>query len=100
MSDRRPAAKSFQDLLVWRKAHELVLGIYTLPIAFPKAETYGLSLQLRRSALSTGQYRRRIPAAQSNRKDTVSQPGRELPGGDTVLSDFWLRISGTATPRR
>jgi hypothetical protein len=32
MSDRRPAAKSFQDLLVWRKAHELVLGIYSSPL--------------------------------------------------------------------
>ena len=52
MSDRRPPAKSFQDLLVWRKAHELVLGIYTLTTAFPKAETYGLSLQIRRSAVS------------------------------------------------
>jgi hypothetical protein len=39
MSDRRPSAKSFQDLLVWRKAHELVLGIYTLTTAFPKSET-------------------------------------------------------------
>ena len=52
MSDRRPPAKSFQDLLVWRKAHQLVLGIYTLTTAFPKAETYGLSLQIRRSAVS------------------------------------------------
>jgi hypothetical protein len=52
MSDRRPPAKSFRDLLVWRKAHELVLGIYTLTTAFPKAETYGLSLQIRRSAVS------------------------------------------------
>jgi hypothetical protein len=52
MSDRRPPAKSFQDLLVWRKAHQLVLGIYTLTTAFPKAETYGLSLQIRRSVVS------------------------------------------------
>lgn len=30
------------------KTHQLVLGIYTLTTAFPKAETYGLSLQIRR----------------------------------------------------
>lgn len=52
MPDRRPAAKSFQDLLVWRKAHELVLAIYALTAAFPKPETYGLSLQMRRAAVS------------------------------------------------
>jgi four helix bundle protein len=52
MPDRRPPARSFQDLLVWRKAHELVLAVYTLSAAFPKPETYGLSLQIRRSAVS------------------------------------------------
>lgn len=52
MPDRRPPAKSFQDLLVWRKAHELVLAIYQFTKAFPKPETYGLSLQMRRSAVS------------------------------------------------
>ncbi len=52
MPDQRPPAKSFQDLLVWRKAHEVVLAVYTLTAAFPKPETYGLSLQMRRSAVS------------------------------------------------
>ena len=52
MPGRRPPAKSFQDLLVWRKAHQLVLEVYTLTAAFPKPETYGLSLQIRRSAVS------------------------------------------------
>jgi four helix bundle protein len=52
MPDRRPPARNFQDLLVWRKAHELVLTIYALTTTFPKSETYGLSLQLRRSAVS------------------------------------------------
>ena len=37
---------------MWRKAHELVLAIYTLTATFPKPETYGLSLQIRRSAVS------------------------------------------------
>jgi len=52
MPDRRPPAKNFQDLLVWRKAHQLVLPVYTLTAPFPKPETYGLSLQIRRSAVS------------------------------------------------
>jgi four helix bundle protein len=45
-------ARTFQDLLVWQKAHELVLGIYALTAGFPKQETYGLSLQMRRAAVS------------------------------------------------
>ena len=52
MPDRRPPARSFQDLLVWRKAHELVLRVYRLTAAFPKQETYGLTLQMRRAAVS------------------------------------------------
>jgi four helix bundle protein len=49
---RSPPAKSFQDLLLWRKAHDLVLAIYLLTADFPKQETYGLSLQMRRTAVS------------------------------------------------
>jgi four helix bundle protein len=52
MADRRPPAKSFQDLLVWRKAHDLVLAVYLLTTVFPRQETYGLSLQMRRAAVS------------------------------------------------
>jgi four helix bundle protein len=45
-------ARTFQDLLVWQKAHQFVLEVYALTAAFPKPETYGLSLQMRRAAVS------------------------------------------------
>ena len=48
----RAPAKHFQELIVWQKAHELVLEIYRLTRKFPKEETYGLISQLRRSAVS------------------------------------------------
>jgi len=48
----RPPARSFEDLVVWQKAHEFVLGVYKLTATFPKQETYGLTSQLRRSAMS------------------------------------------------
>ena len=47
-----PPARTFQDLLVWQKAHQFVLAAYALTAAFPKQETYGLSLQFRRAAVS------------------------------------------------
>jgi len=48
----RPPARSFEDLVVWQKAHEFGLGVYKLTATFPKQETYGLTSQLRRSAMS------------------------------------------------
>lgn len=45
-------ARTFLDLLVWQKAHRFVLEVYVLTAAFPKQETYGLSLQMRRAAVS------------------------------------------------
>ena len=46
-------AKSFEQLIVWQKAHQLVLGIYRLTDSFPRHEIYGLTSQLRRAAVST-----------------------------------------------
>jgi len=48
----RPAAKSFQDLLVWRKAHQFVLDAYRYSAAFPRTEIYALTSQFRRAAIS------------------------------------------------
>ncbi len=48
----RAAARSFRDLLVWRKAHEFVLAVYTFTAGFPRQETYGLAVQMRRAAVS------------------------------------------------
>jgi four helix bundle protein len=45
-------AKSFEQLIVWQKAHQLVLGIYRLTDSFPRHEIYGLTSQLRRAAVS------------------------------------------------
>jgi four helix bundle protein len=47
-----PAARTFQDLVVWQKSHVFVLGVYRYSAEFPKTETYGLSQQLRRAAVS------------------------------------------------
>jgi four helix bundle protein len=42
----------FQDLDVWRAAHELTLASYKLSADFPKSEVYGMASQLRRAAAS------------------------------------------------
>ncbi len=45
-------AKSFEDLVVWRKSHDFVLEIYKLTNAFPRDELFGLISQIRRAAVS------------------------------------------------
>ena len=52
MATTRPAARTFRDLVVWQKAHQFVLAVYALTARFPKSETYGLSLQMRKAAVS------------------------------------------------
>jgi four helix bundle protein len=52
MSSPRPAARSFRELTVWRKAHELVLAVYRLTESFPEREKFGLAHQMRRAAVS------------------------------------------------
>ena len=44
--------RSYQDLLVWQKAMELVAEIYRLVKLLPKEELYALSDQMRRAAVS------------------------------------------------
>lgn len=52
MDTKRQPSKSFRDLIVWQKAHALVLGVYTMTKNFPKEEMYGLTSQMRRSSVS------------------------------------------------
>lgn len=42
----------YKDLIVWQRAIELVVSVYELTDQFPKEEIYGLSSQMRRSAVS------------------------------------------------
>lgn len=43
---------SYKDLVVWQKAIDLSIDIYSLTKDFPKEEMYGLVSQIRRSAVS------------------------------------------------
>jgi four helix bundle protein len=45
-------AQSFRDLVVWQRAMQLTVAIYRLTCDFPREEIYGLTSQVRRSAIS------------------------------------------------
>jgi four helix bundle protein len=44
--------RDYRTLVVWEKAHRLVLSIYKVTKAFPREEQYGLISQIRRAATS------------------------------------------------
>ena len=47
-----PRVRSFCDLLVWQKSMNLTVAVYRLTQSFPREEAFGLTSQLRRSAIS------------------------------------------------
>ena len=44
--------RSFTDLIVWQKAHKLILDVYLITKKFPIEERFGLCDQLRRASVS------------------------------------------------
>ena len=49
---RLAPARSFEQLIVWQKAHQFVLSVYRFTEAFPQKDIYGLTSQFRRAAIS------------------------------------------------
>jgi four helix bundle protein len=46
-------ARDFRKIIVWQKADDLAVEIYEMTrLSFPKDETYGLTSQIRRAAVS------------------------------------------------
>jgi four helix bundle protein len=73
--------RDFREIKVWSKAHQLTLAIYKATSAFPRAELYGLTSRLRRSAVS-------VPA------NFAEGFGR---GGNIELARFLQIAMGSAT---
>jgi four helix bundle protein len=44
--------QNYKDLNVWKEAHDLVLYLYKLTVAYPKVEQFPLTSQLRRAVIS------------------------------------------------
>ena len=44
--------QDFKKVIAWKKSHSLALRVYAITAAFPKAELFGLTSQVRRAAVS------------------------------------------------
>ena len=86
----RKPARTFQDLIVWQKAHQLVLTVYRISSTFPKSEVYGLASQLRRSVVS-------IPAniTEGFKKKSKAEKGRflNIAQGSLEESRYYLLLT-------
>jgi four helix bundle protein len=94
--------RSFRDLVVWKKSIETAVSVYRLTQKFPKEETYGLTSQMRRAAISipsniaeghgrltTGEYRQFLGVARGSNFELQTQIeiARELGLGDSMQLD-------------
>lgn len=44
--------KSFKDLIIWQKSHQLTLEVYKITSRFPSEEKFGVVNQMRRAVYS------------------------------------------------
>jgi len=101
MTSKR-TARSFRDLVIWQRSIQLATAIYRLTRTFPKDELYGLTSQIRRSAvsvpsniaegqgrLSTGEFRHFLGIARGSNFELQTQLeiARALEMGDSKLID-------------
>ena len=64
--------RHYRDLIAWQKAMDLARLVYAATEEFPKSETFGLRMQLRRSAVSVAS---RIADAHGRLNDTEMRKG-------------------------
>jgi four helix bundle protein len=64
--------RHYRDLIAWQKAMELARTIYAQTEEFPKSETFGLRMQLRRSAVNVAS---RIAEAHGRLNDAEMRKG-------------------------
>jgi four helix bundle protein len=48
--------RHYRDLIAWQKAMELARAVYAATEEFPKSETFGLRMQLRRSSVNVASH--------------------------------------------
>jgi four helix bundle protein len=94
--------QTFRDLIVWQRSMQLTVAIYHLTQKFPSEEMYGLTSQIRRSAVSIpsniaegqgrdcqGEFKRFLNMARGSNSELQTQLeiARALGFGETKMID-------------
>lgn len=102
-------SNSFRDLAIWQRAMQLTVVIYRLTQRFPREEQFGLTSQMRRSAvsipsniaegqgrMSSGEFRQFLGIARGSNceLETQLEVARALNFGDQSLLNEAETLSG------
>ena len=80
--------KHYRELSVWQKAMRLAKSVYEISSSFPKSETYGLSAQMRRCAISVASN-----IAEGHNRDSLREYLRFLSIAQGSLAELETQIS-------
>lgn len=86
-----PFAESFRDLIVYQKARILSQEIFTLSSTFPRAETFSLTDQVRRSSRSIGAQIAEAWAKRRYEKNFVSKLTDA--NGEQLETQHWIEVA-------
>jgi four helix bundle protein len=75
--------RHYRDLIAWQKAMELARNVYGATEEFPKSETFGLRMSLRKSAVNVASY---IAQAHGRLNDLEMKKG--LGAARAALNEF------------
>lgn len=79
--------RHYRDLIAWQKAMDLARAIYAGTEEFPKSETFGLRMQLRRASVNVAS---RI--AEGHGRLTDAENRRELSAARGALSELQTQM--------
>jgi four helix bundle protein len=82
--------KGYRNLVMWQKAHQLVLEVYKITKTFPKEETFGITSQLRRAIVSVAAnivegYKKRTKQSKINHYNIAE--------GSLAEADYFILLS-------
>jgi four helix bundle protein len=82
--------KAYRNLVMWQKAHILVLEVYKITKTFPKEETFGITNQLRRAIVSVAAnivegYKKRTKQSKINHYNIAE--------GSLAEADYFILLS-------
>jgi len=86
--------RHYRDLIAWQKAMELARAIYAQTEEFPNSETFGLRMQLRRSAVNAAS---RIAEAHGRLNDAEMRKG--LGAARSAINELQTQIELAASLR-
>ena len=84
--------RHYRDLIAWQKAMELAREVYTQTEEFPNSETFGLRMQLRRSAVGVATH---IAEGHGRLTDTENRKSLSVARGALNELQTQLELAGS-----